>query len=362
MKILHTEASLGWGGQEMRILAEAEGMRERGHEIFFAVADGAQLAVKARLKGFEVFEIKLRLKSFIPALYQLCRVIRQHQIQIVNTHSSADAWLGGIASRLMGCKTIRTRHLSTPSKSGINSRMLYHYLADYTVTTCQEVADKIQSQAAIPKKRCRSIPTGVDENKLRVLDGTVEKFKTDHGISEKDVVIGTTCILRSWKGISDLLKAAKILENYSHVKWLIVGDGPCKESYIEEARSYGLENRVLFTGQLSPPYTAIAAMDVFVLLSTANEGVSQASLQAAYLQKPLVTTTVGGLPEVAIEGETGYNVPPRQPEKVAKALEKLLQDSELRRDMGLKAHHLVSAKFTMKKTLGEMEAVYSEVL
>lgn len=360
MKILHTEASMGWGGQEIRILTEAEGMRERGHEIIFAVAKGAQLAEKARAKGFIVYEIPLKIKCFASSLFHLIKIIRKHGIDIVNTHSSADAWLAGIAAKLTGCKTIRTRHLSTPSKGGLNSRLLYHFLADHTVTTCQSVADIIQKQANIAQDRCYSIPTGVNTKLLIVKADQIDDFKHQYGIAENDIIIGTACILRSWKGILDLLHAAKRLEKYPNLKWLIVGDGPCKQRYEEECSKLGLQKQVIFTGHLSPPYTAIASMNIFALLSTANEGVSQASLQAAYLGKPLVTTTVGGLPEVAIPGITGFNVAPGQPEQVAKAIEKLVLDATLRQTLGAAAHDLAVKSFTFEKTLDNMEAIYNK--
>jgi hypothetical protein len=114
MRILHTESSSGWGGQEIRILREAEGMRQRGHEVFFAVAKGGGLVENARKKGFVVHEINFK-KHFSPlCLFQLMNIIIKHEVDIVNTHSSLDAWLGGIAARICRRKIVRTRHLSTP--------------------------------------------------------------------------------------------------------------------------------------------------------------------------------------------------------------------------------------------------------
>jgi glycosyltransferase involved in cell wall biosynthesis len=115
---------------------------------------------------------------------------------------------------------------------------------------------------------------------------------------------------------------------------------------------------LVFTGHLDDPYTALAALDIFTLLSTAHEGISQASLQAAYLKKPLITTTIGGLPEVCLDGITGILVPPSSPEKVAEAVLRLASDSHLRATYGNAASRLVEEKFTLNHTLDHMEQVF----
>src|SRR5947207_2706584 len=107
MRILHTEASNGWGGQEIRILREAEGMRKRGHEVLMAVVAGGQLVQRARDAGFTVFEVPFDKCHAISTLYQLIRIIKKQKIDIVNTHSSLDAWIGGLAGKVTGTKVIR---------------------------------------------------------------------------------------------------------------------------------------------------------------------------------------------------------------------------------------------------------------
>src|SRR3989338_3572964 len=112
---------------------------------------------------------------------------------------------------------------------------------------------------------------------------------------DEDFLVGTACFVRSWKGIFDFLKAAHSLREEKHLKWIIVGGGYLRE-YKRVAEEMGLSSAVIFTGHLDAPYAALAAMDLFALLSTANEGISQAALQAAYLKRPLITTPIGGLP------------------------------------------------------------------
>lgn len=360
MKILHTESSNGWGGQEIRILREAEGMRANGHEVVLAVVMGGGLVKQARAKGFTVYEIPFKKKAAFKVLSQLLRIIKEHKIDLINTHSSLDAWMGGIAARLCRKKVIRTRHLSTSIRKGLNSFLLYQMLADVVVTTSSGIMPIIQKQARLAPHRLRCVPTGVDPAMLRVDPQEVLRFREMLHLKESDILIGTTCFVRSWKGILDFLKSAQLLKKHKHLKWVVVGGGYLKD-YLPKVSELGLNGIVTFTGHLEVPFAAMAAMDIFTLLSTAHEGISQASLQAAYLERPLITTTTGGLPEVCLHGKTGLVVPTFSPEKVAEAVLLLSQDPSLRETFGAQAKELVLQKYTLAHTLQQMEEVYAQL-
>ncbi len=361
MRILHTESSTGWGGQEIRILREAEGMRREGHEVILAVVQGGGLIKPARDRGFTVYEVPFTKQRAFKTLRSLLQIIKNERIDLINTHSSLDAWIGGIAARVSRTKVIRTRHLSTGIRKGLNSYLLYQILADYVVTTSSGILPMIQRQARLPFHRLKCIPTGVDPAQLQVDPDEIRHFRETLKLKDTDILIGTACFVRSWKGILDFLKAAKLLKAEKNLKWVVVGGGYVKE-YLPKVQEMGLTGIVTFTGHLEVPYAAIAAMDIFMLLSTAHEGISQASLQAAYLERPLITTSVGGLPEVCLTGKTGIVVPPFSPEKVADAVQLLAQDSALRQAYGRHGRDLVLQKYTLAHTLKEMNAVYTQVL
>lgn len=361
MKILHLESSAGWGGQEIRILREAEGMRAQGHEVIFGVMVGGSLIAQARKAGFLVYEINFRRHRWFLSLPWLMRIIGRHKIDLINTHSSLDAWLGGIAGRMMRKAIVRTRHLSTPVKPGLNSKILYGKLADFVVTTCSAIIPMIRDQSGKPESSFRSIPTGVDPSRIQVREEEVKKFRENFQVGPSDFLVGTACFMRSWKGIEDFLKAADLLRDQFHIRWVIIGGGHA-ETYKKIARELKVDSLVQFTGHLENPFPAIAALDAFALLSTAHEGVSQAILQAAYLQKPLIATPVGGLAEVCIQGETGIEVSPFSSKEVAEAVLKLSRDPSLGRMFGIRGKQLVEQCFTLDRTLGEMQSIYDIVL
>lgn len=358
MRILHTEGSKGWGGQEIRILREAQGMRERGHFVALVVEKGGALAQRAREAGFTVYEVRFRRPHWPYSLCRLLWILHKEKIDLINTHSSLDSWLGGIAGRLAGKRLVRTRHLSTPIKPGFNSRFVYGTLADFVVTTCSSIVPMIQVQSGKNAQQCRSIATGVDPAKIQTSAEEVLEFRKRWRLSN-DFVIGTACFMRSWKGIDDLLKAADLLRHIPHLKWMIIGGGHA-ERHHRLAQELKLDH-VIFTGHLENPFPALQSLDVFALLSTAHEGVSQAILQAAYLEKPLLSTRTGGLAEVCIDGMTGFNVPAFAPQDVAQAVLQLRDDPALRTRFGKEAKALVLKHFTFTHTLNQMEEVYGSL-
>lgn len=357
MKILHLEASPGWGGQEIRILKEAEGMRARGHEVFLAVMKGGALVEKGCKAGFTVVEINFKKSGWPLALFQLLRLMRRYRIDLVNTHSSLDSWIGGIAARVAGRPIVRTRHLSTPIKQGWNSRFLYGKLADFVVTTCSGIIPMICRQSGRSSSECRSIATGVDLARVAADKTSSDLFRSQLGISPGDFLVGTACFMRSWKGIDDFLKAADLLRGIAEIKWVVIGGGHA-EKYVQKAKELRLEGIVYFSGHLENPFPAIAALDVFALLSTAHEGVSQAILQAAALQRPLIATHVGGLGEVCLDRVTGLQVAPFAPDEVAKAVVEMKGNREFCKEAGVNGRRLVEKSFTLEATVDQMERVY----
>lgn len=258
MRILHTESSTGWGGQEMRILREAIGMRARGYQIILAVQKGGRLVEKARQEGFTVYELSFTKKAVLLTLSRLLSVFRKHEIQLVVTHSSLDAWIAGIAGRIGSKRIVRMRHLSTPIRKGINSLLLYNYLVDYVVTTSSGILPMISERAKLDPKYLQCVPTGLDPNRCIANPERVSEFRASLGLKTSDILIGTCCFVRSWKGIDTLLRTAQLLKEYAHLKWVIVGGGHLQD-YLPKVAELGLEGVVQFTGHLENPYNAIAA-------------------------------------------------------------------------------------------------------
>jgi glycosyltransferase involved in cell wall biosynthesis len=251
---------------------------------------------------------------------------------------------------------VRIRHISTPIRAGLNAKWLYHKLADFIITTSQEIRLPIAKASGKSLNLITCVPTGVNPLKLEICSEEVEKFKLKWNLQPQDLIIGSLCVVRSWKGIEVLIQTAHLLRDDSHLKWIIIGGGYLNH-HKAKVRELQLEDRIIFTGHLDNPKDALASLDIFMLLSSSNEGISQATLQASYLQKPLITTATGGLKEVCLDNITGLIVPIKDPHAVMEAILKL-KNHKLRSQFGQNAFNLVKERFLFEKTLQDVENIY----
>src|SRR3990167_8822909 len=230
--IMHLEASAGWGGQEMRILKESLGMKNLGYNVLIAVEKNGGLYQQAIEKNIKTYEIRFKKIFWFFSFFKLIYIILKNKIDLIVTHSSSDSWLGGILGKIFKIKVIRTRHLSTTIRKGLNSRILYGYLADFVIITCTEIVTVISEQSKKNINKIKCIPTGIDQDVIKVSDEEIINFKEKH-LLQNSFLVGTACFMRSWKGIDDFLNAAKLLEK-ENIKFLIIGGGH-SEKYINLA-------------------------------------------------------------------------------------------------------------------------------
>src|SRR5213075_2621551 len=136
---------------------------------------------------------------------------------------------------------------------------------------------------------------------------------------------------------------------------VIVGDGPQREALEAQVRAAGLQGRVRFAGNQRDVVPWLQALDIFALPSYANEGVPQALVQAMLAGLPCVTTHVGSIDELAIEGQTALVVPPQDVAALRQALERLMADAGLRARLGAAARSHCVERMSYERMLDRME-------
>ena len=156
---------------------------------------------------------------------------------------------------------------------------------------------------------------------------------------------------------NEILEALQELGDLN-IKLLVIGDGPQREALIERSRSMGLADRVHFAGNRSDVAPWLRALDIFALPSYANEGVSQAVMQAMSSGLPIVTTAVGSMTDVISHNETGLLVPPHDSAALADAVRRLVRDPELATRLGSNAREFALAHCGLDQMVTRMEAVF----
>lgn len=359
LTVLHTESSLGWGGQENRTLNEMLTLREMGHGAVLACQPGAKLGVRAREAGFEVHEIPMRGVLDIPAMRALRRVMRQASVDVLNTHSSKDTLVAGLAARsLFGQRPIivRTRHLALP----ITSRFTYSTLPDHTVTVSAFVGDYL-AQAGVPRRQITAVPTGIDLSRYqRSPEGGT--LKAELGFQPETVLVGTVAILRKKKGHAELLDAIpRILEKHPEARFVFAGDGPQTENLKTQIEQMGLQDKVFMLGLRRDVINVLQSLDIFVL-PTHQEALGTAYIEASAMGLPCIGTQVDGVPEVVADRQTGLLVPAKDSAAIAQALLTLLDDAPLRQRMGEAARARVAEIFSRQAMVEGMLGVYRRLL
>ncbi len=356
LTILHTEASMGWGGQEIRILDESAGLRARGHDVRLAAPADAPIFAAAGRRGIPVHPVSLNRRR-IGSLMAFMRVIRELQPDVIVTHSSSDSWIASVATRFPRTRTaiVRTRHLSTPVASGTLNRWLYGRVPARVVTTGEAVRTHLIERLGLAPDTVVSVPTGTDI--ARFHPGDRSQARTRLGLPQDAPIIGIVATLRSWKGHRFLISAMTD-PRLTDARLVIVGEGP-QDSYLRElAQSSAARERILFAGQQDDVAPWMQSFDLFALPSTGNEGVPQALMQAMATGLPVVTTPVGAIPELVQDGETGLLVTPENVPELADALAQLIADGPRAARMGEAGRKRVQEAYTSEIMLDRMEAIF----
>ncbi|MBF0344783.1 MAG: glycosyltransferase family 4 protein [Nitrospirae bacterium] len=355
MRILHTEWSDGFGGQEKRVLAEAYALMQRGHYVCIVCREHARLKTEALKKGVTVYTMPLKSSYDLTSIWQLVKYLRQHRFDVVNTHSGKDSWIGGLAARIAKTPVlVRTRHLNIKLKRNVIN--FIHYLPDAYITCGQNMRDTLVQECGFPQDKVVSIPTGVAKEFFDTRRDLHAKSK--YGLDAGSVVIANVGILRTVKGQEITLQAfKKVLTELPHAKCLLVGDGPGRNRLLNVAKTLGISDNVIFTGYVDNVPDIYSFTDVSVL-SSLSEGVPQSVLQAMAAGVPVVATRVGGVPEIVDHGGTGLLVDSGDHEALAAEILRLVKNPALAAELTKNAKTYALENHSLEAMVDKIERLY----
>ena len=219
---------MGWGGQEIRTLTEAAGLLARGHRVAVYAAPGSRMLDEAPRFGVAARALPIGRKR--PAgVHALVRALSQDPVDVVNAHSSTDAWLAALACGWLGFvrrpapALVRTRHVSIPVPNDPATRWLYRRATSRVVTTGDALRDQLIRDNGLDPARVDSVPTGIDAAVFAPRARAAARREL--GIETAVPLIGIVATLRSWKGHRFLVEAMPLLA-HREARLAIVGDGP----------------------------------------------------------------------------------------------------------------------------------------
>lgn len=361
-RIVHSEASLGWGGQEHRVMAELTGFQRRGCQVWLVAHPDSQIMARARAAGINTRACTFDRRLMPLEIVRLAMWLRREKIQIVNTHSSRDGWLLGLAARLACVPLVlRTRHIDVIDRSPRISKHKFTTLADHTLTTSQKITDYIRSRYNLPANRASTQPTGIDVNLFHP-EGTKAELPVRQGAGAPPV-IGMVSVLRSWKGHATFFAAIKILRDAGRdFQYVVVGGGVPTEIYAAKAQEQGVGDCVQFTGQREDVANVLRALDVLCIPSLAHEGVPQIGLQALASGTAVVGSDCGGIPEIILAGETGRIFPAGDAAAMAACIAAAIDEHERTQQMCRAGRALVESQHSLDIMLDRLNDIYARHL
>lgn len=356
MRILHTESSLGWGGQELRSVLEVKLLARIGHTAIIAASQKSQFSLRSGLEPDQMSFAEIDKKN-LRGLFEAFRILKLFKPDVLVTHSSTDSWLFTIARWILRlrCGLIRVRHVRADVGSNFATRWLYSR-PHFVVTTSEDIREHLISRLRLEPDRVISIPTGIDVARF-ITDANLNKkeHREKLGVSTRSRLVMMVSTLRSWKGHDIAISAMRKISDHTLV---VVGDGP-RESHLRKmVEELGLSGRIIFVGFSPEVENLLAIADVFLQPSLRHEGVSQSLIQAGAIGLPVVVSNIGGLNEVVQDGVTGLVVAPGSVEELVVAIRRFESDAQLADACGNNLKSSIHAGFTQELMIERMEAIY----
>ena len=350
-----------------------EELLERGGQAVVNSPSEGKLTDILRNKGIKVYNIDTRRSFNLDSAIKIARIIKEEGIDLVHSHTPLGGTvLSRIGGFISGVPVINHAHV----RDSFNQDPFigaYQFLLNWV--TSRFFCSKVIAVSHAVKEEI--IKQGVSANKIDVIHNGINpgfvsqdnnsdiKIRNEFGLKPGQRIIGQVGRLCENKGQHVLIKAAEIVAKEYDCVFLIVGEdlekaGEHKNSLLELVRSFGLEQRVIFTGYRSDIRELMNIFDIFTLPSFV-EGLPVVILEAMAIAKPVVATSVDGNPEIVIDGKTGTIVPPGNPEKLAEALMYHLKNPEISKAMGKRGYQRIEEGFLLSQMFAKIFDIYAQV-
>lgn len=329
---------------------------------------------EARARGAHVILLPMRrmpgLFSDFSTFLALRRLLRQGDFDILHTHMSKAALLGGLLGVVMPkLRVVNTAHnlgfIAMPARwkklvFWVYDRLISSTGIDATVTVSQTVADIAGQARLIPRRRLHVIRNGI---RLVPFDRRLAEAAPDAaGLSAGGPIILSVARLVWFKGLDTAIDAmARLRDAHPEARLMLVGDGELHGALAAQAATLGVSDRVIFAGERTDVPALLKIADLFVLPSV-SEGLPISLLEAMAARLPIVATRVGGIPELVVEGVTGALVEPGDAPALAAAISRYLDDPAQMRAAGQAGRDRLTAQFSQAAMVRQTEALYGNLL
>ncbi|WP_037306753.1 glycosyltransferase [Ruegeria halocynthiae] len=362
IRLLYIIDSLRIGGAETLLLDLLDAAQKRGDQVKVAYFTPGPLEAEVARRGVEAVRLSQHGLRDPRALLRALRLTRDWDPHIVHTHLIKSDLVGQLAARLLSRRRVITLHNTDPWRKKRVLSGIYRTLtsgADACLAVTENVADHVAHYGGYDRDQIEVVQNGVDLDRFAA--GQAQPMDlTQFGVPENAVVLAKIGRVTAQKDHENFLQAISLLRDRNlNLHVLIVGDGELSGVVQERARSLGLgDDQLTFTGNLRDMPALLAAIDIFVLASK-WEGLPMALLEAMASEVPVVSTAVGGIPDLINDGVNGMLVAPSDPSALAGALEHMIADADARRLLGEVGRGTVESRFSGAAMMDRLWSIYN---
>ena len=304
----------------------------------------------------------LHKSKFDPAtLSALLAIIDRKKIDILHLHGYGATTFGRMAAALRGIPAILHEHANltdTPWFQKVADRLLDRY-TDIAIAVSKSTADFIVNARLVQPEKVKVVYLGAPHEEFSRARSSAEiaAARRDLGVGPDDFCIGTVTRLHESKGNSYLVEAARIVvDRFPNAKFIVVGEGPLRDSLESQARNLGLGDRFVFAGFARDVAAVLSAFDLSVFPSL-WEGTPLTAFEALASAKPIVATNADGLLDILSDGVDARIVPARNAAALAEAIAALIERPEERARLAANAR-VTAQRYDITAFVRKMEQLY----
>lgn len=331
ISVLHLDTERGWRGGQQQAVYLFEYLLKQNYKTHFICRKNSKLADYFRKKAYPFHSLPLRNELDFVSAWKIAKFCRKNDYKILHLHSAHALALGILAKFFYrSLKLIGVRRVDFKIKKNIFSRFKYKSkFVDVLVAISENIKQVLIADGVVSKK-IKVIRSGIDVHKFAELK-LKSSFRKELNLPENSLIIGTVAAIVGHKDYSNLLKAAEIVINSrENVVFIAAGSGDKEKEVFALAKQLKLKKRFKFLGYRNDVGQLLKLMDIFVLASKL-EGLGTSVLDAMSVGLPIVGTNAGGIPEMIENKVNGLVVPKQDPQALATALTKFIDDRDLRK-------------------------------
>ena len=357
---LHIDSERGWRGGQSLVLHTVLGLRALGHRAALVAHPDGELR-RRMSEGHDIIPLAPRGEVDLTAAWRLSRVLKQLAPDVIHTY---DAHAVAMASTALSIaapspKPLLVTSVRTAAHLAHSSFARWKYSQiDCFIANSAFVHDRLITDG-VPKAKTTTVNQGVDVE--RIVQMEASHVHAAFYLPTHSPVVGNVATLTPNKGHHHLIDAAQVVVRaVPDARFVIVGDGELREGLEKHVRDRHLERHVFLAGFRADAVELIKSFDLFALSPIAG-GLCTALIEAMAASRVAVATSVGAIPEIVVDEETGFLTPTRDHAAMAAKLILLLKDQALRDKMGAAALARARERFAVERMVEETAAVYERL-